>query len=446
MKGGLIVKKVVTNDNGGLLQPSAFSFSINNATPVSFEADGQNDFSVLPGTYSVVESASAGYATTYSGCSNVTVTAGATTTCTITNNDKPATLTVKKVVVGGTKTASDFAFSINNTTPIQFEEDGQNDVTVNAGTYSVSELSVPVNYTATYSGCEDITLGLDGKATCTITNTYVPPAPSCNENASHSFVSDTTTLLGESGAVPVDIDLVAEGNQIHNAWTASIPGATWIWGENPINTPSVEVTETFTKTFTIAGVPNANATLMIAADNSYSVDVNGNIGVCADATEDNYSAADTCSIPVGMIHSGSNTLTFHVKNFAMDGGTPQSNPAGLLYKFTYTANECQNAEPICDPKVNLLKNPSFEAPTVADNGWDVFASGSTGLDWVVNWVGGAVSGRPLTANAEIQRNSLNGWTASDGVQWAELDSDYKDDEALCTARHQSRSHKTSLQL
>lgn len=430
MKGGLIVKKVVTNDNGGLLQPSAFSFSINNATPVSFEADGQNDFSVLPGTYSVVESASAGYATTYSGCSNVTVTAGATTTCTITNNDKPATLTVKKVVVGGTKTASDFAFSINNTTPIQFEEDGQNDVTVNAGTYSVSELSTPENYAASYDGCTDITLGLDGAATCTITNTYVPPAPSCNENASHSFVSDTTTLHGANPTVLVDIDLGTEGNQIHTAWTANIPGATWIWGENPVNTPSVEISETFTKTFTVAGTPNANASLMIAADNSYSVDVNGNIGVCVDTTEDNYSAAgqDTCAIPVGMLNSGLNTITFHVKNHAQEGGTPQSNPAGLLYKLTYTANECQNPEPVCDAEVNLLKNPSFEATPVSAGSWNIFASGAPSLDWAVSWLGSVVPfndvNPPEVANAEIQNNGLLSVTASAGSQWTELDSDW----------------------
>ena len=81
-----------------------------------FEADGQNDLTVDPGTYNVTEPAVAGYATTYDGCSNVGLALGETKTCTITNNDQPATLIVKKVVVndnGGTKVASDFSFQVN---------------------------------------------------------------------------------------------------------------------------------------------------------------------------------------------------------------------------------------------------------------------------------------------------------------------------------------------
>ena len=47
---------------------------------------------------------------------------GATATCTITNDDQPAKLIVRKIVIndnGGTKTAADFSFTVNggNATP-----------------------------------------------------------------------------------------------------------------------------------------------------------------------------------------------------------------------------------------------------------------------------------------------------------------------------------------
>ena len=58
------------------------------------------------GTYSVTEPAVAGYATSYSNCSNVVIPPGGIGDLHVTNNDQAATLIVKKVVVndnGGTK-------------------------------------------------------------------------------------------------------------------------------------------------------------------------------------------------------------------------------------------------------------------------------------------------------------------------------------------------------
>ncbi len=74
---------------------------------------------------------------------------------------------------GGTKTASDFTFSVNGGTAAAFEADGQNELAVAAGTYTVTEPAT-ANYTATYSNCGNVALAAGGTATCTITNTYVP--------------------------------------------------------------------------------------------------------------------------------------------------------------------------------------------------------------------------------------------------------------------------------
>ena len=112
----LIVKKIVINDNGGTKTAADFSFKVNNGSATAFEADGQNDLTVNAGNYTVTEPAAAGYTTTYDNCDNVALANGGTATCTITNNDQPAKLIVKKIVIndnGGTKTAADFSFKVN---------------------------------------------------------------------------------------------------------------------------------------------------------------------------------------------------------------------------------------------------------------------------------------------------------------------------------------------
>ncbi|MDR7135334.1 hypothetical protein J2X06_002543 [Lysobacter niastensis] len=170
----LTVRKVVVNDNGGTKTASNFSFSVNGAAPVAFEADGTNVLTVAAGTYSITEPAVANYAASLSGCSNVVLAAGGSATCTITNNDlaTSATLTVRKIVVndsGGNKVAPDFSFSVNGAAATAFEADGSNVLTVAAGTYNVTEPAAS-GYATTYSGCSGITLASGASATCTITN------------------------------------------------------------------------------------------------------------------------------------------------------------------------------------------------------------------------------------------------------------------------------------
>ena len=84
----LTITKTVVNDNGGSKRASDFSFSVNGAAPVAFEPDGSNVLSVPPGTYTVTEPAVAGYDASLSGCSNITLAAGASATCAIINNDQ----------------------------------------------------------------------------------------------------------------------------------------------------------------------------------------------------------------------------------------------------------------------------------------------------------------------------------------------------------------------
>jgi uncharacterized repeat protein (TIGR01451 family) len=176
LPGTLIVKKVLTNNDGGTKALTAFQYTVNSGVPVAFERDGQNDMIVAAGTYSIVEVADAAYTTTYENCTNVVVPKGGTATCTITNDDKPATLHVKKILTndnGGTRAVTSFTFSVNNATAVAFDADTQNDLTVPAGTYNVVETAA-TGYETTYSGCTNIVLVNGGTATCTITNNDLP--------------------------------------------------------------------------------------------------------------------------------------------------------------------------------------------------------------------------------------------------------------------------------
>ncbi|MEM9336485.1 MAG: DUF642 domain-containing protein [Patescibacteria group bacterium] len=77
----------------------------------------------------------------------------------------------------------------------------------------------------------------------------------------------------------------------------------------------------------------------------------------------------------------------------------------------------------CEPGVNLITNPSFEAPEV-DGAWDIFdLTTYPALAWTVEFVDD-FAGAPDEASLELQRD-VQGWAASDGDQYAELDGDWE---------------------
>ncbi len=83
-------------------------------------------------------------------------------------------------------------------------------------------------------------------------------------------------------------------------------------------------------------------------------------------------------------------------------------------------DSCANSV-ACDPQKELIKNGGFETPAIAAADWDIVPSGTSGLEWLVNWIN--PTGAPATANAELQKN-VSGWTAHSGAQYAELDADW----------------------
>lgn len=256
--GTLTVTKVVTNDDGGTADCSAFSFSVNGGTPVAFEAPGCSTVLTLPtGSYTIVEPAVAGYDTTYDNCSQVAVTNGQNATCTITNDDEAAVLVqqvgIEKTNAAGEPvtpgTAVDFTLAltvmngpIDEVTIVDQLPEGLGDVTLisdggtwdstmNRITWNLSDVTdgETLTYTATISA--DGTAGLY-RNIATITDG--PCADDCEDD---SIVTVRVPLLTIEKSASAD--------------TITISGP----ADDPVASPSV-VTWTLTYTLTDGPVTN----------------------------------------------------------------------------------------------------------------------------------------------------------------------------------------------
>lgn len=144
----------------------------------------------------------------------------------------------------------------------------------------------------------------------------------------YSIFSGTSTyavgpdLLTGGPAVPVYC-----GNSL---WTASIPGATWIWDATQITNSAASQTVTFTDNFFVP-CTLVSATLVIAVDNQLTTfTINGTPVTCPVNLSNTYTAAVTCDI-TRFVSQGVNKIVLAVQNTGVFLSTYQNNPAGLLY-------------------------------------------------------------------------------------------------------------------
>lgn len=200
-KGTLVIKKIVKNDNGGDRVASDFKFSINGADSISFEADGQNDILVDEGNFSITEDEIASYTTTYDKCNDLFVPAGGSAVCTITNDDKPVVISVKKVIIGTPKPYSNFSFKLNDNAPVAFDSNGKGQVSTNAGSYIITEVDDSDYFTEYSDDCSGSAQSGD-EFTCTITNTRKTGNLIFDKIVSDGLTSDTSwtfSVFGLSG-------------------------------------------------------------------------------------------------------------------------------------------------------------------------------------------------------------------------------------------------------
>ncbi len=191
-----VVKKVV-NANGGTKTAGDFTLHLNytdtSGNPdfpsvvENFAGSSSHLSAVGTGHYTITEDAAAGYTASYSGDCDSDIELGQFKTCTVTNSDQPATLTVKKHVVNdnsGTKTAGDFSVHVKSGgsdvagSPASGSETGVT-YTLPAGAYAVSEADL-FGYAQSFGGdCDssgNVNLNIGESKTCVITGD--DPAPS----------------------------------------------------------------------------------------------------------------------------------------------------------------------------------------------------------------------------------------------------------------------------
>ncbi len=172
----------------------------------------------------------------------------------------------------------------------------------------------------------------------------IPPACSPIElPQACTFDTSVTTLMSDTSNILDGVsDAFAVHTFVHSAWLseASAGGAIWIWNMFHVADPSINEVHTFTKTFSVEGTP-LDSSIDIAADNGYSVSVNGH-AVCSASTDSpHYGAYTSCGIPAALLQHGDNTLVVTATNLGVTNETnPEANPAGVVYKLTINKNSC----------------------------------------------------------------------------------------------------------
>ncbi|MDX1555848.1 MAG: hypothetical protein R3212_07475, partial [Xanthomonadales bacterium] len=251
----LTLQKFVVNDNGGTAVDTDWTLSFAGpANGSGSEGDAAiTDVSVPAGQYTLSETGPAGYTQTNLSCSGGTLNGNQLTlsnnqdvTCTFTNNDQAATLTLLKTTIndhGGTAVDTDFTLTATGPTTISGTE-GQAAITnasVNAGVYTLTE-SGPAGYTNQGWQCtgggslngNQLTLGLGASATCTVTNNDQPATLTLaklvvNQNGGNAVDTDWTLSFagpsngsGIEGSPAVTNASVSAG--VYTLTESSVPG------------------------------------------------------------------------------------------------------------------------------------------------------------------------------------------------------------------------------
>jgi hypothetical protein len=220
--GSLTVIKHVDNSacSSGCSVASDFTIHVKSgSTDVSGSpkpgSESGDTYTLPVGSYIVSENATpSGYA--FKGFTgdcdlsgNVTVVAGGSKTCTLTNEAQTAHLKLVKTVTndnGGQAVATDFTLSASGPTPISGAGGAESDV--HNGTYALSETNV-AGYSAGSWSCvggtqngSNVTLALGLSATCTINN---------NDQSAHLKLVKTVTNDNGGQAATTDFTLSAAG-------------------------------------------------------------------------------------------------------------------------------------------------------------------------------------------------------------------------------------------
>ncbi len=194
--GSLTVNKNVLKPDGvtEVSDNQSFSVMLNGGNTQNVSENISYTYTNLtPGTYTVTEGVNGNYEfVSFSNDSDsetagaqVEVVANQNTVVTITNKQKKGTLTINKIVTNpndGEAIATDFSFQVNGGEAIAFTDSddennltGQNIISVDPGTYTITEVIPEGAYAISYSAnCTNAVLTSNSNIVCTITNSDIP--------------------------------------------------------------------------------------------------------------------------------------------------------------------------------------------------------------------------------------------------------------------------------
>jgi hypothetical protein len=199
-----------------------------------------------------------------------------------------------------------------------------------------ANIAVPGTYTLTYTVTDS------GGMTTTTTR---PVIIASQVSRSCSVLSDIGTGIVGGGDAVLAYTVPA--------WTANIPGAQWISSTYKIVDPLATTTTSFKKYFYAT---SSQANLTVAADNMYTVKLNGFV-IGSSTEEVNYSSGTEDVYALNLIPQSINTLEIDVVNVPFVGATDETNPIGLLYGITVVGGGCT---PNTAPQVTLVGNNPFQ--------------------------------------------------------------------------------------
>lgn len=129
----------------------------------------------------------------------------------------------------------------------------------------------------------------------------------------------------------------------HPSWPM-ISGSTAVWISSAVNTedPVNDSWRKFTRTFELcAGAYNMSGSIKVTSDNAEAAYLNGaQVGMDGEVWGDFVDNQEWQTVLTydltGNLQAGSNVLEIIVRNYAMQGGTPTTNPTGLIYSAEIT--------------------------------------------------------------------------------------------------------------
>ncbi len=389
--GTLIVKKHVINDNGGALAASAFTLHVkgggNDVTnsPAAGSESGTS-YLLIAGAYVLSENTPpSGY--TQTGISgdcdangNVTVAAGQTKTCTITNDDQQAYIVVDKTVVnnnGGSAVANDFHLTVDGNAVSD-----EVAYAVNPGTHTAGETNLPGYIASAWGGdCNtsaSVTVALGQTKTCTITN-----------DDQQAYVTVTKVVINNNGgsAQPNDFSLKLGANPVSSGVQV------------PVNPGTYTASETQLAGYTFEGFSgdcNQNGAVTVALGQSKTCTLTNNdqqayITVVKVVTNDNggtaqpndfaltlggspVSSGATTPVNPGTYTAGETTVT----GYAFEGFSGDCNQNGATTVALGESKTCTLTNNDIQPKLTLVKHVSNnDGGTLGVSDFPLFVSGNS---------------------------------------------------------------------